>query len=278
MIKALIFDIDGTLVGSNKRIPPLTRREIHRIHRDHGVEVIIATARGLDSAQLLAAQLGLPSSIIAFGGAVIASRPLTAQLFHQNSLDSDSVQVLVQAAQGLDVYVAVHSLTKCFINRFDYWARREIRNTWVWPELAPTVGGIPQFPNVGISKVMYRGERDDLDAISSRIEGLDTAFPHRTGRVLEVVPSQRLKLAALRELLLHLGVDPLEAMAFGDTSADVEMIEAVGVGVLMANSPPDLRVREDVVRTLSNDEDGIAVALRERFPCNEPFHLPYGDV
>ena len=65
----------------------------------------------------------------------------------------------------------------------------------------------------------------------------------------------------------------MEAMAFGDTFADVEMIEGVGVGVLMANAPPDLRVRDDVVRTLSNDEDGIAVVLRERFPFDGPFHL-----
>ena len=273
MLKALVFDIDGTLIGSDKRISDLTRSEIHRVHRDHDVEVVIATARGLDSAQILADRLALPSSIIAFGGAVIVSRPGAPELVDQKTLPTSEVDVLVRAAEGLDVYVAVHSLTKCYINRFNYWARREIRNTGVWPEVVPIEGGVPRFPNAGISKVMYRGERESLDTISSRIDSLETAFPHRTGRVLEVVPSQRLKLAALRELLDCLRVDPMEAMAFGDTFADVEMIEGVGVGVLMANAPPDLRVRDDVVRTLSNDEDGIAVVLRERFPSDGPFHL-----
>lgn len=275
MIKALVFDIDGTIIDSNKRVPELTRREIHRIYRDYDVEVIIATARGLDSAQILVDQLGTPSSIIAFGGAVISSRAHASKFFDQRTLDSRAVDALVGAAEGLDVYVAVHSLTKCFINRFDYWARREIRNTWVWPVVAPTVDGILRFPNVGISKVMYRGDHKSLDIIASRIDGLDAAFPHRTGQVLEVVPSERLKLGALCEVLQHLGIKPAEAIAFGDTFADLEVIEAVGVGVVMANFPSDLPVREDVVRTLSNDEDGIAVVLREHFPSDEPFYLRY---
>lgn len=272
MPEALVFDIDGTLIGSDKRIPELTRREIHRVHRDHGVEVVIATARGLDSAQLVVEQLALPSSIVAFGGAVVVSRPGAPELFDQKTLPPEEVEVLVRAAEGLDTYVAVHALSTCYINRFDYWARREIRNTGVWPEVVPVEGGVLQFPVEGISKVMYRGEQESLETISSRIDGLTAAYPHRTGRVLEVVPAERLKLAALRELLACLGVDPADAMAFGDTLADVEMIEGVGTGVLMANSPPGLSVRDDVVRTLSNDEDGIAVVLRERFPSDEPFH------
>ena len=143
MLKALVFDIDGTLIGSDKRISDLTRREIHRVHRDHGVEVVIATARGLDSAQILADRLALPSSIIAFGGAVVVSRPGAPELVDQKTLPTSEVDVLVRAAEGLDVYVAVHSLTKCYINRFDYWARREIRNTGVWPEVVPSRGWSP---------------------------------------------------------------------------------------------------------------------------------------
>jgi len=272
-LRALVLDIDGTLIGSDKRVPELSKREIRRVHETCGVEVVIATARGLDSAKIVAMELDTPCSFIAFGGAVIESGRNGSLFFDQKIFESDTVDHLTGAADGLDVYVAVHSLSSCVINRFDYWARREVRNTSVWPEVAPQLSGRAVLPNRGISKVMFRGSGRDLDTIASRIGNAKSAYAHRTGGVLEVVPSARLKLAAMQELLGHLGINAEEAVAFGDSLADVAMLEAAGVGVLMANAPTHLEVSDRIVRTLSNDEDGIAVVLREFFPTGQPFHI-----
>jgi hydroxymethylpyrimidine pyrophosphatase-like HAD family hydrolase len=89
--------------------------------------------------------------------------------------------------------------------------------------------------------------------------------------VIEVVASGAVKLPALQALAGHLGIDMDEVIAFGDTSADLDMLAGVGVGYLMGNASPALTVPPSVRRALSHDEDGIGVALRKHFPSDAPF-------
>ena len=50
-------------------------------------------------------------------------------------------------------------------------------------------------------------------------------------------------------------------MALGDGTNDLSMIEAAGLGVAMSNAHPLVLAAADSV-TLSNDEDGVAEAIR----------------
>ena len=50
-------------------------------------------------------------------------------------------------------------------------------------------------------------------------------------------------------------------MAMGDCRNDLIMIEAAGFGVAMANSMEMLKQKADYI-TLSNEEDGVAAAIR----------------
>ncbi len=89
--------------------------------------------------------------------------------------------------------------------------------------------------------------------------------------MLEIISSDAVKLPALRALCAHFGITTDDVIAFGDTGADLEMLENVGHGVLMANAKASLEVASHVERTLSNDEDGIGVILRKYFPTKAPF-------
>jgi hydroxymethylpyrimidine pyrophosphatase-like HAD family hydrolase len=50
-------------------------------------------------------------------------------------------------------------------------------------------------------------------------------------------------------------------MAFGDGLNDLSMVKMAGTGVAMANAAPEVLAAADYV-TLSNDDDGVAAALR----------------
>ena len=76
----------------------------------------------------------------------------------------------------------------------------------------------------------------------------------------EVVNANVSKVKGILKVCDKLGITIDEVMAFGDSSNDVEMIKAVGLGVVMANGTSDAKaVANDV--TLSNDEDGVAYYL-----------------
>ena len=55
-----------------------------------------------------------------------------------------------------------------------------------------------------------------------------------------------------------------DAVAFGDSENDVEMLQAAGIGVAMANAEESVRAAADRV-TLSNNENGVAAALEQIF-------------
>jgi hydroxymethylpyrimidine pyrophosphatase-like HAD family hydrolase len=56
-------------------------------------------------------------------------------------------------------------------------------------------------------------------------------------------------------------------MAIGDYDNDLDMIRFAGLGVAMANGSEAAKAGADVV-TLSNEEDGVAVAI-ERYVLEE---------
>ena len=64
------------------------------------------------------------------------------------------------------------------------------------------------------------------------------------------------------------GIDPGEAIAFGDSENDIPMLRAAGLGVAMGNAQPEVRAAADFV-TLSNNENGIAATL-ERLDVPRP--------
>lgn len=85
---------------------------------------------------------------------------------------------------------------------------------------------------------------------------------------LELVPLGIDKARSLAVLLERLGLTREEMVAMGDGYNDLSMIRFAGMGVAMANAQEPVRKAADYI-TLSNDEDGVAVAVEKLFFSNE---------
>lgn len=72
------------------------------------------------------------------------------------------------------------------------------------------------------------------------------------------------KGTGLARLMGHWGIDPAEAIAFGDSDNDLEMLALVGRGYAMANAPADVRAQADAVAPPCT-EDGVLQVLEELF-------------
>jgi hydroxymethylpyrimidine pyrophosphatase-like HAD family hydrolase len=66
----------------------------------------------------------------------------------------------------------------------------------------------------------------------------------------------------LLRLARHYGIHPDETMALGDAENDIEMLRAAAVGVAMANAPPQVRAAASFVTKRTNNEAGVAEAIR----------------
>jgi len=70
------------------------------------------------------------------------------------------------------------------------------------------------------------------------------------------------KARALEIVLKDLGVAPEETLAMGDSESDIGMFRLAGLGIAMRNSPDEV-LREALHVAPSNDEDGVAWAVRK---------------
>lgn len=88
-------------------------------------------------------------------------------------------------------------------------------------------------------------------------------FLRRSGdasHVLEVVPREGGKASALRTLSAYLGIRPENTVAIGDNINDLEMLQAAGTGVAMANAEDE--VKEVAAWTTGDNRSaGVAAAI-----------------
>ena len=105
-----------------------------------------------------------------------------------------------------------------------------------------------------IYQVMMGCRKEDYPAIMKNVHNARiTAW---WDRAVDIIPANGGKGAGVRRVLEYYRLDPSEALAFGDGGNDMEMFEAVGIGVAMGNASPQLKAIADSVCGSAAD-DGI---------------------
>ena len=119
---------------------------------------------------------------------------------------------------------------------------------------------------------MCMGEPAELDALVDYIENNhnEQIIGYRSKPTyLEISPKSISKKTSLEALLNHqypeLGLQ--NVMAFGDNHNDIDMLNAVGVGVAVENAIAEAKDAADH-RTACNIEDGVALFLEGAISLN----------
>ena len=127
--------------------------------------------------------------------------------------------------------------------------------------LRKEINNISEFANenkiykiVGISTVDRINQiRNNLpEYILDNLE-ITRSEPNR----IEFVNKGMTKVKAIELLLNKLDIDKENTIAIGDGDNDIEMLEYVGCGVAMKNSPDIVKEKADIVTEYSNNEDGV---------------------
>jgi HAD superfamily hydrolase (TIGR01484 family) len=80
---------------------------------------------------------------------------------------------------------------------------------------------------------------DEEERFVGKIPDVDLVRWHKYS--MDVIPSGGSKAEGIRTILKHLGIDPMEAAAFGDGLNDKEMLSYVGMGIAMGNAHEELK-------------------------------------
>jgi hydroxymethylpyrimidine pyrophosphatase-like HAD family hydrolase len=120
-------------------------------------------------------------------------------------------------------------------------------------------------------QVMYSGSVSEMQQVTSALraapEALEfslamTFYDRRDFAMVDAIRLNCSKGATLAEWTALRGFEREEVMAIGDNFNDREMLEFAGLPIVMANSVPELKLL-GWRQTLSNDEGGVAAAIRQ---------------
>lgn len=106
--------------------------------------------------------------------------------------------------------------------------------------------------NQDIYQVMMGGYKEEYPMIMKDVKGAKlAAWWHRA---VDIIPKSGGKGIAIHKMPEHYHLDASKAIAFGDGNNDIEMLQAVGTGVAMANGSDQLKaVADDICEDVNND-------------------------
>ncbi len=265
-IRLVVSDVDGTLLTSRQTISPATLREVRRIV-EHGVHFSIASGRATRRVREVLEGISLSVPVIGSNGAVVEDVN-TGEIVHSAYMGERVAQRVIRAALAHDVYYVVIDTPEGWYYQAGRIATPEQRQrisgpdqTWV-DDLAKLLDA----SDLQIFKIVIHAEEPELTRIEEdvrRIGGVHVTSSWRRNR--EIVVEGVDKAAAAKILAARLGLRPEQVLAIGDNRNDLEMVRWAGVGVAMGNAIPELKDAADWI-TATNDEDGVALALRRFIP------------
>ncbi len=267
--RLVVTDIDGTLIGSDKKVAEVTRSQISRIARDYGVHTVLASSRMPQSIAAIHQLLDIGTPIVAYDGALVLTNPSSCERESVRLSEGIAVQIareIVKIAQTHHLHVGVFSAKTWLVERVDYWAQREINGTGV----VPTLGSIEDFLRSApiVHKIMLRGRDEHIDSASRSLARMfddHLQLSRSKGTLVEMVGGSAGKKHGISVVLDELGIAPHEVIGFGDGMNDEEFLSFVGYGVAMGNALESVKRVANRIAP-SNDEHGVAVTLKACFP------------
>lgn len=251
MIKAIFFDVDGTLISHQSGTIPQSTRDALTELRNKGIKTFLATGRHMLEIQQQ------PVNDIYFDGYATLNGQLCydsdRSLFYGVPIESgDCKKLLYLFAQRKTPIMIVEkdNMYINFVNDGVCCAQQAI-STPIPPIGDYTREDIYQF----IVYAAKDGEKEIVDQIS------ECQTSRWNEYAIDIIPKNGGKVSGILQFLKHYGIDQNEIMAFGDGENDIDMLKFASCGIAMGNADGNVKKNADYV-TDAVDANGITNALK----------------
>jgi HAD-superfamily hydrolase, subfamily IIB len=263
MIKALFFDLDGTLLNSKNKITLNTIKALQDC-KSKGLKVFPTTGRP----PLLDQMLHLSSEekyILSDGGIFYNGGCICRKDSKEyNKISLETVEIVLSCLLNTkDINMVIQMSDEIHSFRFDI----EEENLHLWGITKNHLSPFNLFNKMDVVK-MYMFSRNwdiQLDNIYTELKKLigDNASVYLTsgGRTIDIVGKDVSKKTGIEKVIKCFNISPSEVAVFGDDTNDLDMLSGFANSFAMGNAPDEVKAAARNI-TLSNDEDGIYHAIK----------------
>jgi hypothetical protein len=275
--KLAALDLDGTLFDNQSNITGENLSEIRRVTAS-GAYVVISTGRPF---------CGVPFDQIAGTGIEYAITTNGASIYHipdrtcifEDSMSPELILPIMDYLLKKDIHFdafiggEAYSPIKCVSvgeklpmppRLKEYVLNSRVR--------IPDMPAFIRENNLRVQKITMNFYRDETGELKDREEVRQYLNSHPDVSCvsggynnLEITNNTADKGKGLARLSDFLHIPIAETIAIGDTENDIAILKAAGLGIAMGNATEAVKaVAGDI--TLSNDESGVAAALKKYFP------------
>jgi Predicted hydrolases of the HAD superfamily len=240
MIKAIVMDLDDTLLKYDKTISEFTIGALKKCAAN-GIKLVFATGRGASSNELVPANFF--DARIMYNGAIAE---IDSTLVFSQLIASQTYAPFLGEMSRLNLRAAAE------IGGIHY-ANFDVSAMW---ERKFVIADFAKLKEDAEKLYVILNGSEDAEKIAENLPfGL---YPHFTKDGLALIMnSKATKLNALSAVLRQLNIDFKDTIAFGDDVNDKEILKKCGIGVAMANALEGVKmIADDVCGDC--DSDGVA--------------------
>ena len=257
MIQLGVFDLDGTLLNNEGRLPESFDRDVSELSR-RGVHVAIASARPAqflfemfhEDVDLLIS--GEDGNIFFRGRQLLNARFIGYELIDKVRKITENRADLAILLSGLsDLYVSEEDY-----DRFVSWGLKRFM-----PDEPKNLTGTEKICKIHL---FCRGgveEAKKMIATTLSILSLDYDLQEAGYGWIGIMEKNSNKATAVRFFQDYLGLSRDEIAVFGDSSNDVPMFEMTRYSFAMKNAPADIRQKASYVTEKDNCHNGAMETL-----------------
>ena len=254
-VKAIFFDIDGTLVSFKTHQVPQETKDALRKLREKGIKVFVATGRMLKMVEVLN-DIEF-DGYITYNGACCVDSTKEKVIF-KNTVPQDELEALVERLKWDHFPVSFMCKEEMYVNDLAEIVLRVAKVVEVEP---PIVRPVEEIIKEDVYQMCIYVPEEKLQQIIAEV------LPGCIGmRWIEYFADVNVKgmnkQLGIDKILEHFNI-PLEcAMAFGDGGNDIPMLQHVPYGVAMGNADDAVKAAAWYVAG-DVDEGGLVNALSE---------------
>jgi Cof subfamily protein (haloacid dehalogenase superfamily) len=259
-IRAVLADVDGTLVTKAKVLTPRAIDAIRQLHKS-GVLFAITSGRPPRGMRMLVHPLEMNGPMAAFNGGIIVQPDMS--IVDERTIPADVTPVVIKTLRAYGLYVWIYSGAEWYITDPQApHAEREASTVQFQPTVVPTYDGLLDR----VVKIV--GVSDDHDLVARCEAAVQHQFATHVSAArsqphyLDVTHPTANKGVVIERLSNYYKIPLQQVATLGDQPNDVLMFNKSGLSIAMGNASQEVQ-RQATYVTASHEDEGFAKAVEQ---------------